>query len=218
MFKKNNQICFDNIEETELNLPNEFTTTFPLLADLLHRAKVIDFVINGNQRFRQYIWFTPAGNMLGWLCQLEHLIPAEIKFLKEHLLLAKNMGGIIEHWGNEDESTLLDAKLFNFSLKESTQGINEWEEHYLERCKEREIIPRDTSKFVTFSLESNGVPTFYDIENQQVYSYLFNGYSELRSRPINGHPDYTIYEYQDIKTFNEYIEYLAKEWLSLIEE
>lgn len=207
-------IHFNRIDNGKLVLSAEFLSTFPTLAALLNCASVIDFTLNNNQRFRQYIWAIAGNNTCGWLCQLEHVIPQDKLFLPEHILLVKNMGGVIHKWGDVDE-TLLSAKNFMFVLQDSFNGLDD-EDNYLQNCKTEGYAPIDMSNLITFAMDANGDCTFYNKNTKAVFLYAHDGYSDLDITLVEGQPEYSIYTYTNIKTFSDYVELLAKQMQQII--
>lgn len=211
------QLNFDSIGDASLNLSADFVNNFPKLSALIKNASVIDFTINSNKRYRQFIWQLADNETCGWLCQLEHVVPQDLNLIPEHILLNKTIGGIIEHWGDEDfDETFLYAKNFTFGLQDAINSF-EWEESYLESCEEEDSTPIDVSKLLTFSQEANGDNTFYNKETKEVFLFAHDGYSPLDITLVDGQPDCTIYTYDNVKTFNDYVETLADQWQQIID-
>lgn len=211
----NKTITFDNIRNGEVDFSKEFVTLYPKLTQLLKRATTIELTLNGNQRFRQYIWTNAEGQTSGWLCKLEHCIPQGRHLIDEHILLAKTMGGIIKYWLADESKapdSFIDANTFTFSLTESHTGIGGWKGDYASECKSEKVEPLDTSKFVTFALEANGNTTFYDHQTKKVFVYLHDDYSPFATIPHQGSPLCTIYEYDKVDTFTDFVETLAEQW------
>lgn len=206
-------VNFTNIGGGAVDLSAEFQTTFPALSALLAKAKVVDFTINTTQVFRQYIWFHADGTSSGWLCQLEHCVPLGRNLIPEHILLAKNMGGIIDYW-REDKNTetFIDANEFTFMMKDSYPGIGSWKENYEIRCQDDKVEPLDLTKFVAFALEANGNVTFYNHETKDVFLYAHDGYSPLEIKLVQGQPEYTIHQFSQTKSFADYVEQIAHQW------
>lgn len=208
----NKTITFDNIRNGEADFSKEFVTLFPKLAQLLKRAITIELTLNGNQRFRQYIWTNQKGETSGWLCKLEHCVPQGRHLIDEHILLAKTIGGIIEYWLTDqprDPNSFIDSNIFTFSLTNSHIGIGEWEHNHASDCKTNDGDTLDPNRFVTFALEANGNSTFYDYETKEVFIYLHDDYSPFATIPIPGH---SIYRYNAVTTFTDYVEALAQQW------
>lgn len=207
----NKQVIFNSIGDGTINLSSEFISLFPQLTQLLSKASKVEFTLNGNQRFRQYIWTNSKGQTSGWLCKLEHCIPQGRNLIDEHILLANTMGGIIDYWvdGNIGQlKSFIQANNFTFCLTDSHTGIIGWEDTR-ERCKMKAIASRNVSDYVTFALEANGNSTFYNHKTKEVFVYLHDDYSPFDTEPICDCP---IYRYREAKTFVDYVELLAKQW------
>jgi hypothetical protein len=205
----NQNIHFDNIESGKLALSAEFISTFPTLAALLKTATVLDFTINNNQRFRQYSWALASQQSCGWLCQLEHVTPQDKAFIAEHILLVKNIGGIVNSWGNFSE-TLLTAKNFLFGLQVSFNGIDT-EDNYLAACEADDLTPIDLTQVITFAMDANGDCTFYDKNTKKIFLHAQSGYSDFDITLLDNQPEYSIYRYVQIHTFVDYVETLASQ-------
>lgn len=215
---KRKELVFSNMESGKPEFSKEFQTTFPSLYTLLAKARVIEFAINQNQVFRQYIWQHKDGTSSGWLCQMEHCVPQGRNLIDEYILLATNMGGLIRNWRkNKAVETLIDANEFTFLMKDSYPGIGSWDENYKLRCQEDGVNPLDLTNFVSFALEANGNVTFYDIDTRKVYLYAHDGYSPLNITLVKGQPEYTIHTIDGIGSFTDYVEQLAKQWSEVID-
>jgi hypothetical protein len=217
---KNNQVVFNGIHDGKMTLPKDFAVLFPKMTQLLDKAYKVEFTLNGNQRFRQYIWTLNGGSTIGWLCKLEHCVPQGRNIIPEHILLSQNMGGIVEYWLEDntmEAESFIDANQFTFSLVDSTVGIGGWEQNYADECKLQGIEPMDTSDFLTFALEANGNTTFYSHKTKEVFVYLHDDYSPFEITPHKGHPLCTIYQYDKAPTFVDFVETLAGQWLQVIE-
>lgn len=217
---KSNQAIFNEIHDGKMAFSQEFTTLFPKMAELLDKAYKVEFTLNGNQRFRQYIWTNDEGGTAGWLCKLEYCVPQGRNIIPEHILLSKSIGGIVEYWlgdRTEDADSFIDANKFTFSLVDSTVGIEGWGDNCVNECKEQGLDSFDTSEFLTFALEANGNTTFYSHKTKEVFVYLHDDYSSFGIIPHKVHPLCTIYQYEKAKSFVEYVETLADQWLHVIQ-
>ncbi len=217
---RNKQVVFSNIHDGKADFSADFSMLFPKMTLLLSKAYKVEFTLNDNQRFRQYIWAADNGRTSGWLCKLEHCIPQGRNIIPEHILLSQTMGGIMHFWLDDSAvnvDTFIDANNYTFSLTDSMVGIGGWEENYVNECKTEGLKPLDTTEFVTFALEANGNTTFYNHKTKEVFIYLHDDYSPFKVTPQNGHPSCTIYKYDKVKTFADYVECLADQWLELLD-
>lgn len=217
-----NQIIFNTIQDVKLILSEEFVNLFPSMSKLLNKAYKIEFTLNGNQRFRQYIWTSNDGETCGWLCKLEHCIPQGRGIIPEHILLSQTVGGIIDYWvddASKEQGSLIDANVFTFSLTDSTKGVGGLTNGSNEECQSVAIDAFDPSLFLTFALEANGNTTFYNCQTKEVFVYLHDDYSPFDITPCkDADPSCSaIYRYDKVHTFIDYVETLADQWLQIIQ-
>lgn len=215
---KQPHINFTNISDGKGTFEKEFQTMFPTLNKLLLKASWIDFTINGNQLYRQYIWTDKQGNTSGWLCHMEHCVPRGRNIIQEHAVLSKNVGTIVQYWmgGHRAIDTFLKANEHTFTLKDAVIGMGGWEENYLAACKSEGIEPLDVNEFVTFALEANGNTTFYNSNTKEVFFFAHDGYSPIDLSIVKGQPEYTIHKFDLVNTFTDYAEQLAHQWEKVI--
>lgn len=214
------RIAFSGIGTTHFQPSEEFSSKFPNMTQLLKKALVINFIINENQRFREYIWTKNDGSTCGWLCQLEHCIPQGRNIISEHILFSKNVGGILKYWSENKRllpDSLIDNNVFTFSLTDTFIGIGSWEEKYISDCNNNAIKPLNINNFVTFALEANGNTTFYHKDTTEVFLFAHDGYSVFDIIEAEHQPNYTIHKFVNIKTFSDYVEVLATQWLKIVE-
>lgn len=209
-----NQVNFDRIHSAKLDLSEEFKAQFPRMTNLLKQASVIDFTINGNQRFRQYIW-NKNGSSYGWLCKLEHCIPVGRNIIDEHILFSTNVGGIINYWtdGDKVENTFIDTNEFTFSLTDTFVGGG------LKDCFSRSsgnAGDLNVDSCVTFAQEQNGNVTFYNYLTREIFVYLHDDYSPFEVEPFEVAPPVAIYRYKGVKLFVDYVEILADQWSRIV--
>lgn len=212
-------IIFTNISDgKEDTFDHEFQTLFPELNKLLLKASKIDFTINDNQVYRQYIWKDKKGVTSGWLCHMEHCVPRGRNIIQEHAVISKNVGTIVQYWigGHQDADTFLKANEYIFSLKDAAVGIGGGTEKYLSACKSEGIEPLDLNEFVTFAVEANGNTTFYNYKTKEVFFFAHDGYSPLDITKVKGQPEYTIHKFDKANSFTDYVEHLAHQWEKVV--
>lgn len=216
MVPNNKDVFFTGIDNAQMHLSGLFEEQFPTMTLLLKKAIAIDMVINSNQRFRQYIWKAKTGNTCGWLSRLEHIVPQDRTYLPEHIMLAQTMGGIVEFWGEENHTLLLNKET-TFSLKNSFTGLAGMEDVYVEQCEEEGFTPIDTSVLIGFSLEANGDLSCYNNRTGEVVHFAHDGYSPYNIIRLNRQPEYAFYHIEKAATFAQYVAAIAEEWLQLVE-
>lgn len=217
---KRQDINFSDFKGGRFTTSNEFAITFPKMNELLLQAQLLDFKINESFGFRQYIWARADGSTSGWLCRMDHCVPRGRNIIEEHQLLASQIGGIINSWidkpYNINKDSLIKNNNFTFCLSDSVKGIGDWMENYYSKCLENNLNAFDTDEFVTFALENNGNTTFYHKDSKQVYLYLHDGYAPFDVKLVDRQPEYTIHQLLEAKSFTDYAELLASQWLQII--
>ncbi len=197
-----------------------FAETFPQMSFLLKQALTVDFKINHGLRFRQYIWTRADGSTAGWVCRVDHCVPQGRNIIDEHQLLANELGGVINWWVDKayevKKDTLIKNNNFTFCLSDSVIGFGGWEEAYKAQCEKEGVEAFDPANFVTFAVDENGNTTFYNKDTKQVYTYLQDGYTPFDSTIVSGQPEYSIHQLDKAKSFVEYAELLANQWLDII--
>lgn len=220
-------------EPVNIELSDQFKDTFPLYTQLINLAEVKEFTANG-ERFRVYIWGDSSDPLLYWFADMEiragefnKNYPTEIPVLSdeiidEHRLLLQNTGGIFEITNeNEEEDDLTWAKNFMFSLSKCYRfpsqdcvydEDNGWIFDKVESDKQLPI-----NRLICFSEEANGNLTFYNTENKNVY-LLLGDHAFDYVKELDGHPEYSFYTIEGIKTFVEYVELMASKLLNFIKK
>jgi hypothetical protein len=210
------------IKETDMECSEDFSKTFPVLFQLLSKARVADVVLtrtkNGKEtvhNYRLYSWKTKNGNAAGWLCRIENDNSA-LEILPEYQLLVDNIGGIEESYGQECEiEKLTDNQNFLFIKSECQTIDNDLKKVYLDECAEENLKPLDTDNFISFVFEANGNTTFYDLKTKKVLLFAqdhdFDYVTEVENQP-----EYTFYTINGINTFVDYVEKLAQQWIDEI--
>jgi hypothetical protein len=219
LIKKEFSIFFrptDTIElkEGSFTCSETFIETFPKLHKLLSFATVADVTLTRKQeqtQYRRYSW----NNSTSWLCKIE-TDKTSVKILPEHQLLLDNMGGIQESNRVDSETEILtDNQNFLFIGSECFAGLDaDWDEFYKEACEDEGVKPIDTKNFVCFVTEANGNETYYDLQTKKVYLFATDHCFE-NVKELNNQPEYTFYTINKVKTFVDYVEVLAKQWLNI---
>jgi hypothetical protein len=214
---KNNKSWFfetsDKIDflytENELQLSETFKKTFPLLTELLRKARILKLKIN-EQLYQLFSWTNKDGFSCGWLNKIEENTGTTFNLIKEHELLLSEIGGIQESY-NQPEPGLSNNQNFMFIQSECFVGIGGCEETYEEICNEENKQPIDFNDLICFVEEANGNMTLYNPENKEVLlfagDHCFDNVEILENQPA-----YTFYKINNVTTFVDYVETLATEW------
>jgi hypothetical protein len=192
-----------------------FATSFPILNNLINKARVIDVKINSDT-YKLFAWTTKEGYSCGWLCKFESPALNTIEILPEHQLLLDNIGGIEESFGEPEDSFTLNQN-FLFIQSECSRGIEGWMEYYQPLCKQENVVPIPTDHLISFVCEANGAKTLYDLQTKQVY--LFSHDHDFENvTVVEGQPEYTFHYINGVNNFIEYAEALALQWTAHIQQ
>lgn len=215
-FKNNKKWFFeasDKVEflytENELQLSETFNSTFPLLTELLHQARILKLKIN-DQPYKLFSWTNKDDSSCGWLNKVEENVSTTFKLIEEHELLLSEIGGIHESY-NQPEPSLSNNQNFMFTQSGCFTGIGGCEETYEEICNGENKQPIDFKDLICFVEEANGNMTLYNPKNKEVL--LFAGdHCFDNVEVLENQPDYTFYKINNITNFVDYVETLAAEW------
>ena len=200
--------------EESLVLNNEFQDTFPKLTRLIQKARVLNVRIN-EQSYKLFSWTNKENWSCGWLSKIESDSISQITILDEHSLLLNSIGGIQECY-NQPESNLLDNQNFFFIKSECLDGIGSYDKYYEDMCNEGKRKKIDYSSFISFVQEANGSLTLYDLRSKKVMLFSHDHcFDEVEF--MDDQPKYTFHTFKKIKTFTDYVEELANQWLNEIE-
>ena len=196
------------------NLTQKFQETFPTTTELINSSAKTGVEYKG----KSMILFTweIGGEISGWMCQFDK---PTIQLIEEHQLLIDNIGGIIESF-NGPESIELNGVDYNYTLTLNQDfmfvgSMNtdklDWEEYYIDRCKEMGFKPIDLSNSVCFTKEANGAKYLYDRKTKEVK--LFSHDHAFRFVEfLPNHPEYTMHKVNGADNFTEFVELTAKQW------
>ena len=201
-------------EIEEFNLTQKFQSTFPVLTELINRSVKTGIEFKGKSMIL-FCWEIDH-EISGWMCQFDK---PNIKLIDEHQLVIDNIGGIIESF-NGPESIDVDGINYNYTLTLNQDFIFvgsmntdklDWEDYYVDRCKELGIEPIDLTNSVFFSKEANGAKYFYDRRTKQVklfsHDHAFKFVEFLENQP-----EYTMHKINGVNIFIDFVELIAKQW------
>lgn len=195
-------------------LSPEFQKTFPKLSKLIQQARVLNLTVN-NQLYRLFSWSNIYGLSCGWMNKIEPSIDSDLKFIEEHKILLKAIGGIQETY-NEPEPSLTNNQNFLFIASECIKGLGNLEEYYEDLCKEEDMIKMDCKDLITCVVEYNGDVTVYNAITKEVMLFSHdNGFEDVEL--LENQPEGSFYTINGIKTFVDYVERIAQEWTAEID-
>ncbi|MGY2134063.1 hypothetical protein ACW9KT_17665 [Hymenobacter sp. HD11105] len=204
------------IKASDFNCSENFILTFPTLYKLISQAQVLEVTMTRKRRtnhYKLYSWIDDNNLKYGWLCKFESS-ENSIKILPEHELLLDNIGGIQESYmQNETQEELLtDNQNFIFIKSMCTKGLGGWKQLYEQECENGGAKQIDTENLICFVGEANGNETFYNLNSNQVLlfapDHCFDNVEVLKDQP-----EYTFYTINNVTTFIDYAEALARQWL-----
>ncbi|MCW3170023.1 hypothetical protein OMO38_15975 [Chryseobacterium sp. 09-1422] len=221
-FKKNiswfisqsDKIDFLNTE-TEIELTEKFCNTFPILSNLISKARILTLKIN-NQLYKLFSWTNKNGLSCGWLNKIEQNTSSQLPIIEEHKLLLNEIGGIQESY-NQPEPSLSNNQNFMFIESECSLGINDWDDYYKELCEEENVEPINYKNLVCFVVEANGDANTYDPKTKEIllfsHDHCFDNVEVLENQP-----EYTFHTINGVVNFVDYVETLAAEWKNEIKK
>ena len=201
--------------ETEIELTEKFRNTFPILSNLISKARILTLTIN-NQLYKLFSWTNKNGLSCGWLNKIEQNTSSQLPIIEEHRLLLNEIGGIQESY-NEPEPSLSNNQNFMFIESECSLGINDWDDYYEELCAEKNVEPINYKNLVCFVVEANGDATTYDPKTKEIllfsHDHCFDNVEVLENQP-----EYTFHTINGVVNFVDYVETLATEWKNEIKK
>ena len=92
----------------------------------------------------------------------------------------------------------------------------DWDDYYDDMCNEYQMSKIDSSDFISFVQEANGALTLYNPENNEVLLFSHD-HSFDNVEFLENQPKYTFHRIKGVKSFTDYVEKLAEEWIAEIE-
>ncbi|WP_299315052.1 hypothetical protein [uncultured Aquimarina sp.] len=198
------------IEIKSFDLSADFKLIFPKLTKLIDCARITHLQIN-NVPHILFAWNDIDGEIFGWLNKIEDRENLYHQLSNEHKILLQNIGGIQESFNQPDDS-LTNNQNFMFIGTKCSFGIGSWNEYYKETCDEENVEPIDHSNLICFVEEANGNLTFYNPTTNDIILFASDHcFDDIT--PLNEQPEYTFYKYDNIKSFPDYVEKIADEWM-----
>jgi len=190
-------------------LSNNFKNTFPILAEHIEQARILDLKIN-DQLFKLFSWTSKDNLSCGWLTKIENEKISDLKLIDEHKLLLKEIGGIQESY-NQPEESLCNNQSYMFIESECSLGIGDWDEYYEEMCNEEVNQSIDFKQYICFVEEANGNLTLYNPLTKEVFLFAHDHCFE-NVEFLENQPEYTFHKINNVINFVDYVETLASEW------
>ena len=208
LIKESDEVNIGEVQD-EIFLSQEFINTFPRLAELINKARILNLTIN-SESYKLFSWTKRDGARCGWINKFEKKPNNKLRLIEEHYLLLEGIGGVWETY-NQPEPSLSNNQDFMFIESECQNGIGGWDEYYEIVCRQDHIKEIDYSKFICFVKEANGNVTMYNPRNKEVLLFAHDHCFENVSF-LEGQPEYTFHKIDNVRTFVDYVEELAIEW------
>ncbi len=195
---------------------DKFRMLYPIFTELLAKARVTELVGPDGPRLL-YGWTAWTEDHLWWLSPPPGYAgnaPVTKLFRPEHRLLLQHFGGILESEFLPGLGTLAINQNYLFAEAKCQQGFDQWNEH-LEKSKKEFSVRFDPADYLTFVEEANGNRTAYSISDGKVVMFAHDHYFQY-IKPLEGWPDYTLYKFDRVESFCDYVEVLAAQWLNAL--
>lgn len=195
-----------------------FRQVFPVLSRLIDQARVLDVTL-GDHAYRLLSWTerdSPQINM-SWLCEGQPGPAPALPFIPEHVLLTDHLGGIAESFRwfpdafSANQNYMFIPKYCRLGLEEEGGGLA----LYHLWCTQSNCQPLPTQHLIEFTHEAGGILSFYDPDTREVLIYA-NDHCDRRLIQVPGQPEYTFYTIAGVRTFTDYVESLAQQWLDWV--
>ncbi len=197
--------------EESVSVCEEFMRVFPKMAAMLSEAVKIEIELHNGKKFWLVCW-EKKDEICGWLC-----LPAQEKIHKtvgkEHQLLLKNFGGILESFGGDDSKTYYLWNMNSvFCEEDASEGIGAWEEFFLEWCEDEELEPKIVLEdLIVTAVEINGNVTLYNKNTGEILVYAHDHcFDYLQTYP--NCPEYTFHTILGCNSFRDWVEDIAMQW------
>ena len=189
-----------------------FQGRFPILASLLNSARATRVTI-GSTEYDLIGWDSDDGFSIGWLCPAT-VESAPDELFEDHRLLLSVFGGVSERF-NEPEDTWLLNHNDALTLRESGHDAsfiadNQWafEDAGIE-------IPIVLTDYYAIAREANGNTTLCHRKTGDVILFASDhAYDHIT--PLKECPEYTLYTIDEVPTFVDWVEEIARQWQSHI--
>ena len=195
---------------SRLTTSTAFQDRFPVLADLLHRARVTRVTIDSTE-YDLLGWDSDDGFAIGWLCPAT-FDSAPNDILEDHCLLLSVFGGVVERF-NEPEDTWLLNHNDVLTLREASHDAS-FIANYQWAFEDAGIeLPIALTDYYAIAREANGNTTLCHRKTGEVILFASDhAYDHIT--PLKGCPEYTLYTIDDAPTFADWVEDIARQWQS----
>ena len=200
-------------ESSQLTFSINIENQLPLLTQLLKRATVTGITIE-NVNYNLLAWDSLDSHRLGWLSLAPNAETADIEIIPLHKELLASFGGVIERFNESDDTWLLNTNEFLTAKKASNDAT--FIEDYLWAFEDEGIeIPIVLENFYCVLREANGNTTLCHKKTGQIL-FFATDHSFDHITPVQGCPEYTLYDIAGSENFITWVESIAQQWLNKI--
>jgi hypothetical protein len=184
---------------------------FPSLAKLIAAASSIDVSVN-SECYELLGWDSIDGGRMGWLCRPASEKPPENLYC-QHRELLSSFGGIVERF-NEPETWLSNLNDALTEKEASHDGgfIRDIPWVFDDGASK---LPIDPIEYYSIAGEANGNATFCHRVNGRIIMLAQDHYFRHLT-VLEGCPEHSLYTINGIKTFRDWVNAVARQWLERI--
>jgi len=194
--------------DEKLRLAPKAAQLFPPLAKLIARATVTNVIVD-RVPYKLLGWELRDGKRCGWLCPLpSKRTPKGV--CKDHAILLKSFGGIVERFNQFESSWLLNLN-DALTQKEAADGT------FLASLKcmfddERLTLPIDPTEYYSIAGEANGNTTLCHRKTGRLLLFAHDHAFDYVTI-LKGCPDFTLYTIRGASTFRQWVNAISRQWL-----
>lgn len=194
-----------------LVLSTSFQKTYPRLSLLLRKAAMVK-VAQGEL----FLWNEKESSAyMGWLCEGKVTAGFHPNFMEAHQILVETIGGITKTFCQNCALRLDLSQNFMFTPQHCKHGLGRTRPVYEDVCARQGCTPIPTEHLVMFAFEAGGIRSFYDPETMEVLVFAPDHNDEYL-KMVPGQPELTFHTIAGVRTFTDYVETLAQQWLDWV--
>ena len=190
----------------------EFGRLFPALSSLLSQSRVTPLTVSGSPWYL-FSWGEPDGELSGWLSPAPSESPLE-KIFGRHRVLLQSFGGVTERFNDAESTWLLNH--IDVLTMESAQFDASFIADYDWIFEQHGVpIPIDLGAYYCIAREANGNSTLCHRNTGEVLLFAPDHCFD-HVEPLEGCPEYSLYRIREVKTFTDWVEKVAAQWLEAV--